>query len=222
MTDTKENLPENENAAPEKRSLIQQMLRSARVLSFYVILGVGLLLLVKLVTQEMIDNAEKSNKLAAFNEVLPASKYDNDPLKDTKQFTNEALLGSERPVTFYRARKDGKPVGVIFEAIAPDGYSGKIKILLGVFPDGRISGVRVLHHKETPGLGDKIELRKSNWILSFNGMKLRDDNAANWRVKKDGGIFDQFTGATITPRAVVKAVRKAMKFVNQKGDKLYD
>lgn len=209
----------NQNPKP---TLIQQMLRSARVLSFYVLLGVGLLLIVKFATQEMIDSAEKSNKMAAFNEVLPAKNYDNDPLKDTKQFTNPKLLGEETPVTFYRARKDGKPAGVIFEAIAPDGYSGKIRILLGVFPDGRISGVRVLHHKETPGLGDKIELRKSKWILSFNGMKLRDDNAAKWRVKKDGGVFDQFTGATITPRAVVKAVRKAMEFVNQQGSKLYD
>lgn len=205
-----------------KPTVIQQMFRSARVLSFYVLLGVGLLLIVKYATHEMIENAEKANKLAAFDQVLPAKYYTNDPFKDTKQFTDPKLLGEDTPVTFYRARKNGKPAGVIFEAVAPDGYSGKIRILLGVFPDGRISGVRVLHHKETPGLGDKIELRKSKWILSFNGMKLRDDNAANWRVKKDGGVFDQFTGATITPRAVVKAVRKAMQFVNQQGSKLYD
>lgn len=217
MTETTET-PKN----TQKASIFQQMFKSARVLSLYVLLGVGLLLAVKFITQELIDNAEKENKQAAFNEVLPASSYDNDPLKDTKNFTNEALLGSETPVSFYRARKNGKPAGVIFEAVAPDGYSGKITILIGVFPDGRISGVRVLKHKETPGLGDKIELRKSNWILSFNGMNLRDDNAAKWRVKKDGGIFDQFTGATITPRAVVKAVRKALTFVNQQGAKLYD
>lgn len=203
-------------------SLLRQMLRSALFLSLYVLLGVGLLLITKSLTNDMIDEAEQANTLEAFNQVLSPKVYDNDPLNDTIQVQDEAHLGTSAPVTVYRARKNGQPAGLIMKVIAPNGYSGDIEILLAVFPDGRISGVRVLKHKETPGLGDKIELRKSNWILSFNGRKLRDDNAPEWRVKKDGGNFDQFTGATITPRAVVGAVRKALEYINQQGAKLYE
>jgi electron transport complex protein RnfG len=110
----------------------------------------------------------------------------------------------------------------VIETIAPNGYSGNIYILVGVLPNGHISGVRVLKHRETPGLGDKIELRKADWILSFNGKNLTEDNAERWAVKRDRGEFDQFTGATITPRAVVGAVRNTLHFVNQQGAALYD
>lgn len=208
-----------------KNTLWQQMLRSAGLLSFFILLGIGLLLLVAQFTQPKIQQAEQQTLLNTFQEIVPASEYDNDPLKDTKTIHDPKLLqllGQKQPITLYRLRKQNKPVAVIFPITAPDGYSGDIHILIGVYADGRIAGVRVLEHRETPGLGDKIELKKSPWILSFNNKKLTPNNASQWAVKKDGGEFDQFTGATITPRAVVKAVKHALIFVNQMGDKLYE
>lgn len=208
-----------------KNTLWQQMFRSAGLLSFFILLGIGLLLLIAQFTQPKIQQAEQQTLLNTFQQIVPSSEYDNAPLKDTTTIQAPnllKLLGQKQPVTIYRLRKQGKAVAVIFPVIAPDGYSGDIHILIGVYADGRIAGVRVLEHRETPGLGDKIELKKSPWILSFNDKKLTSDNASQWAVKKDGGAFDQFTGATITPRAVVKAVKHALIFVNQMGDKLYE
>jgi electron transport complex protein RnfG len=128
------------------------------------------------------------------------------------------LLGADEASTAYRARKDGKISALVFEAIAPDGYSGKIRLLIGVTVDGTLLGVRVTQHKETPGLGDYIEPRKDKnkerpWITQFDGLSLATVSDREWRVRKDGGRFDSVAGATVTPRAVVKAVNKALKFV---------
>lgn len=202
--------------------LIKQMSKSALMLSLFVLIGISILLLAKLATDEPIKQAEREKVLEAINEVLPPEKYDNNLLKDTINVHDHIHLGTDHPVTIYRARKNGKPAALVLTTVAPDGYSGNIYIMIAVYPDGRISGVRVLSHKETPGLGDKIDIRKFNWILSFNGMSLREDNTPIWRVKKDGGQFDQFTGATITPRAVVNAVRRTLEYINEQGDKLYD
>lgn len=205
-----------------KQELWQKMLRAARLLSIYTVIGVGILLLVKQLTSEPIQTAEKQVLLETINQLLPSEEYDNNLLKDTIEVTAPKYLHTQDPVTVYRARKNGEPVALILTTHAPDGYSGDIKIMLAVYEDGRIAGVRVLKHKETPGLGDQIELKKSNWILGFNGLKLRDNNNALWAVRKDGGGFDQFTGATITPRAVIKAVKNALMFIQDKGAKLYE
>ncbi|NPA72845.1 MAG: electron transport complex subunit RsxG [Gammaproteobacteria bacterium] len=205
--------------------LLKAMTHSALKLSLFVFVCIVLLLGVRYVTAPYIAQAEKETLLNTFNQVLPDALYNNDPLSDTLEITDPeqlAALGAESPVTVYRARLDDQPAGIIFSAIAPNGYSGNIYMLIGVLPDGRISGVRVLKHKETPGLGDKIELYKNPWILEFNGRSLREDNEARWAVKKDGGDFDQFTGATITPRAVVGAVKRALQLINQTGDTLYE
>jgi len=201
------------------------MFTSAGKLTLFVIISIALLLGVRAITAPVIAEAEKQTLLDTFNQVLPLNHYDNDPLQNTHQITDSAyleLLGSAEPVTVYRAFQGDQPAGAILTTVAPNGYSGNIVILIGVFPDGRISGVRVLKHAETPGLGDKIEVAKSKWILEFNGRKLRDDNDPRWAVKKDRGDFDQFTGATITPRAVVTAVKSALIVVNDMGDKLYE
>ncbi len=206
-------------------TLIKSMFGSAFKLSLFVLISILLLLLVRYFTSPLIAQAEKETLLNTFNQVLPVALYDNDPLTDTLKISNPealALLGTEYPVTFYRARKNQKPAGLIFTATAPNGYSGDITLLIGVLPDNRVSGVRVLKHKETPGLGDKIEIHKNSWILEFNGRNVRDDNDPRWAVKKDGGDFDQFTGATITPRAVVGAVKNALMFINEHGESLYE
>jgi electron transport complex protein RnfG len=130
--------------------------------------------------------------------------------------TSVELLGSDEPKHVYRATKQGQAVAVAIESTAPDGYSGKIQLVVGITSSqddlATVTGVRILEHKETPGLGDKIDLRISNWVLDFDNQMYSDAIAPNWAVKKDAGQFDQFTGATITPRAVVKAVKLSVKY----------
>lgn len=221
----KSNAPQPQAGKQDSPALIKVMFTSAGKLALFVIISIALLLGVRAITAPIIEQAERQTLLDTFNQVLPLQNYDNDPLQNTSLISDPAylqLLGSSEPVTVYRAFKEGQPAGAIFRTIAPNGYSGNIYILVGVFPDGRVSGVRVLKHAETPGLGDKIEIAKSNWILEFNGRKLRDDNDPRWAVKKDRGDFDQFTGATITPRAVVMAVKSALTVVNDMGERLYE
>ncbi len=207
------------------KQLIMAMFTSAGKLVIFVLISIILLLVVRFVTAPVIAEAERQTLLNTFDQVLPNNLYDNDPLENQMQITDTdylELLGTTEPVTVYRAYNNNQPAGVIFQTIAPNGYSGNIYILMGVFPDGRVSGVRVIKHAETPGLGDKIELAKSNWILEFSGRGLRDENRTRWAVKKDNGDFDQFTGATITPRAVVGAVKNALTVINDMRDKLYE
>jgi electron transport complex protein RnfG len=126
------------------------------------------------------------------------------------------------PGRVWRARRGGEPSALVLEAVAPDGYSGAIDLLIGVRADGTISGVRVTAHRETPGLGDRIEVAKSDWIERFAGRSLRNPARAHWQVRRDGGDFDQFAGATVTPRAIVRAVRRALDYLEQHGVELYD
>jgi electron transport complex protein RnfG len=146
---------------------------------------------------------------------------DNDPLLDRIEVSNPDLLGAET-TSVYRVRNDDEPVAVILNPVVPNGYAGPIRLLVSVKTDGTLGGVRVLEHHETPGLGDKIDERKSDWIREqFAGKSLGDPPEEQWRVKRDGGAFDQFTGATITPRSIVAAVKNALKFVTQQGNALY-
>ena len=119
---------------------------------------------------------------------------------------------SKEPVTVYRARKQGKPVALALTTFAPDGYNGTIKILVGINYNGSLAGIRIVSHHETPGLGDAIETDRSNWVYQFNNKSLVNPTPKKWGVKRDGGVFDQFTGATITPRAVVKAVYRSLLY----------
>jgi len=164
-----------------------------------------LLALTDIVTREPIAAAQKAALHQALQQVLP--KHANDPQAD------KIVLGeNDERVVIYPARNtSGHIAGLAWEVVAPDGYSGSIRILVGVRPDGRIFAIRITEHKETPGLGDGI-VKNDNWLASFIDQTL---SSRNWKVKKDGGDFDQFTGATITPRAVVKAVKKALEFFNQ-------
>ena len=157
-------------------------------------------------TSAAIAAAEAKDLRDSLSEVLPAGLADNDFLKDTVDLKN-----GEKTVTIYRARKEGVVKAALFK-VAERGYAGDIQVLMAVDSDGRTLGVRVLKHSETPGLGDKIEVKKDTWVKSFDGKSLGDPAPEKWAVKKDGGIFDQFAGATITPRAVVKAVKGGMDF----------
>ncbi|WP_278420131.1 electron transport complex subunit RsxG [Stutzerimonas kunmingensis] len=189
----------------------RSMLKNATVLGLFAIVTVGAVTLLQQGTAERIQAAERAAQVRALGEILPAGSYDNHLLDDSV-LVQDRLLGNRSPLPAYIAIKDGRPSAVILQAIAPDGYSGAIHLLVGIHADGRVAGVRVIGHRETPGLGDKIELAKSPWIRSFEGKSLTNPAADGWAVKKDRGEFDQFAGATITPRAVVGAVHRALQY----------
>ena len=197
----------------------RSMLRNAMVLGLFAIVTVGSVTLLRQTTAERIEKAERAAEAKALGEKLPPESYDNDLISERRLLQHE-LLGSSRALPGYLAQKDGKPSAVILQVLAPDGYSGAIHLLVGIQADGRLAGVRVIGHRETPGLGDKIELAKSDWILGFNGKSLQQPDEAGWAVKKDRGEFEQFAGATITPRAVVAAVHRALRYFDTHRDEL--
>lgn len=158
-------------------------------------------------TKDHIAAAEQRDMQMSLAQVLPEGFADNDLLADVLELTN----AKGKPVKVHVAKKAGIGVGAVFQ-VAERGYAGDIVVLMAVDQDGRILGARVLKHVETPGLGDKIEIAKAPWIKSFDGKSLDDPSPEKWAVKKDNGIFDQFAGATITPRAVVKSVKGGLEF----------
>lgn len=164
-------------------------------------------------TKAQIELAVRRAEAQQLMEIFPRDTHDNELVDDTFVLEAETpLLGLRAERQGYRVRKDQRVVGVILPATARDGYSGDIRALIGVRSDGSIAGVRVVAHKETPGLGDKVDLRKSRWILGFNERSLGNPAIRDWTVSKDGGAFDQFTGATVTPRAVTLATRRALEY----------
>ncbi|MEK8080815.1 electron transport complex subunit RsxG [Pseudomonas sp. XK-1] len=197
------------------------MLKNSLVLGLFAIATVGLVAVLQQATAGRIAASERAAQVRALSEILPPGSYDNQLLDHSIQLHDPLLLGSKSPQPAYIALKNGQPSAIILRATAPDGYSGAIRLLIGIQIDGRLAGVRVLNHRETPGLGDKIELAKSPWIQSFVGRSLQAPDEAGWAVKKDRGEFDQFAGATITPRAVVKAVHKALQYFDAHKQQLF-
>lgn len=201
-------------------SRLQQIMRSGSVLGLFAVVAAGVLSGTYALTEDRIRASEQRRLLRQLQEVLPAGGYDNDVANDTIEL-RAAELRTSAPVTVYRARRDGAPLAAVLTVTAPDGYSGPIELLVGVAADGSLTGVRVTAHKETPGLGDKIDVSRTEWVLGFTGRALGAPPPAQWAVRKDGGDFDQFAGATITPRAVVKAVRRTLEYFEQHRDTLF-
>jgi electron transport complex protein RnfG len=174
-------------------------------------------------TKDIIAVAERKAAEKALFEIIPADRFDNDLLLDTIAIPESAWteLGLKNGGDIHIARNNQKIIAVIIPTVAPDGYSGDIKMIAGINSDVSIAGVRVLRHIETPGLGDKIDIKKSNWITSFENKSLSSPALEKWKVKKDGGEFDQFTGATITPRAVVQQIKKVLQFVERNHTLLF-
>lgn len=195
---------------------------SSALLGLFAIVGTTLLALTYNSTADQIAENERLAVLKGLHSLIPPAQHDNDLFTDTVQIHDKKLSRLKAPVTVYRARKNGKPVAAIISSVAPDGYNGSIHLLVAIRTDGRLAGVRVAKHRETPGLGDAIDERKSAWIHSFDGKSLGNPPVEQWRVKRDGGQFDQFTGATITPRAVVKAVRNTLEYFTRNRDTLFD
>lgn len=195
--------------------------RNGLVLGLFALTTTGLVALTYQVTRPLIQDQEQKQLQQTLASVIPARLHDNAIELDCVR-VSDALLGDTQTRTIYRAKRGGEPTALAISAVAPHGYNGNIELLVGVETSGHISGVRVLTHQETPGLGDKIELRVDDWILDFDGLRFDPANSANWAVKKDGGQFDQFTGATITPRAVVSAVRQALQYAAANQQMLVD
>ncbi len=195
-------------------------LDAALRLGFAGLLAAVLLAGIWALTRDRIAEEERRVELLAMAAVLPTALYDNDPLADTLILCAHQDLGPGAH-TVYRARRAGEPVALAMRATAPDGYSGRIELLIGVDTAGRVLGVRVTGHRETPGLGDAIEAEKSDWIESFRGLFLGQPPVERWKVRKDGGDFDQFAGATVTARAVVNALRRALQFRQREGNALF-
>lgn len=200
---------------------LASMIRSASNLAMLALMVAMLVFGLHALLRDRIGAAERKAEMQAMAVVLPMSSYDNDPVLDSVQVHAPAWLGTDAEVTVRRARLGGHARALVLQAVAPDGYNGPISLLIGVDHDGRITGVRVSSHRETAGLGDAIDIRKSPWIRRFDGRSLGHPSDAGWAVKSEGGDFDQFAGATTTPRAVVKAVHRVLGLVRKHGDRIY-
>lgn len=194
---------------------------SSAFLFLFAVIGTAMVAYTYQGTEHRIADNERQALLRTISDLVSPERYDNDPFHDIIEVRNKELLGTGKPVPVYRARKDGWPVAVALSPVAPDGYNGNIRLLVAINLDGTLAGVRVLEHHETPGLGDGIEIGRSEWVRDFADRSLQDPAAKGWNVRRDGGEFDQFTGATITPRAVVKAVHKALLYFDANKDKLF-
>ncbi len=203
------------------KRIARSTLQTAVNLVFFAVLGTAVLASTFFMTHDAIVKSEEGEKLKLITQIVPPTLFDNDIIQDTLDIPADPLLGTEDVTTAYRARLKGEPAAVVLQSIAPDGYSGRISLILAVQANGELSGVRVVAHKETPGLGDYIELPKNPWIKGFDGKSREMYADADWKVKKDGGKFDYMTGATITPRAIVKAVNKALIYFANNRDKLF-
>lgn len=197
--------------------------KNSLLLGAFALVTTALLAFTAELTKDRIAKAEREAQQKALFEIIPRARHTNDILTETIKVPESAWdgLGLKRGGDIFVARHTDETIAVIIPAVAPDGYGGDIRMIVGINADGTIAGVRIIDHHETPGLGDKIELNKNPWILAFNGKSLAEPPTTRWKVKKDGGDFDQFAGATITPRAVVNQIRRVLEFIDAHHDELF-
>ncbi|GGY06965.1 electron transport complex subunit G [Litchfieldella qijiaojingensis] len=208
---------------PPKRPMGRAILRSALSLGLFAIVTAGVVAGTRTLTFDRIADNRQASQYRVLKEVLPEALRDvpiEALLDNAVMLPASEAMGQHQPFRGWRVKR-GDNAALLMPVVATGGYNGDIHLLVGVDQDGRVSGVRVTRHQETPGLGDKIERRKSDWITDFNGRSLEDPAPEGWEVTKDGGEFDAFTGATITPRAVVRAVKRSLEYVEAEGDSLF-
>lgn len=191
------------------------MIKNGLLLALFALLCTGLVAVVNQQTLDKIKQQEQQELMRVLHQLIPDEIHDNELTAQCTLLQDKEALGTDDAMPAYIATAAGKPVAIALEAIAPDGYNGNIKLIVGINTQGEVLSVRTLAHQETPGLGDKIDLRKSDWVTKFVGKVLTSEDDKQWQVQKDGGDFDQFTGATITPRAYVKAVKRAVWYFTQ-------
>lgn len=211
--------PEVKSVKALKSPLTIAVSKNTKILALFAIACTVAVGLVSELTKDQIKRQEQQHLLQTLHSIIEPSRYDNDIANDCIMMSAPEL-GSKKVHTAYIARKAGQVIAVAMTSTAPRGYNGNIDFIMAINNDGSVSGVRVLKHQETPGLGDKIELRKSDWVTSFNGKKLHSPDDSRWAVSKDNGMFDQFTGATITPRAVVAGIKDTLNYFTKNKDSL--
>lgn len=221
--DTMENTPQ---ASPMQRSALYIALRTAAILLAFTLVFTTLMASAYYLTAPRVAASAQAEKLHLIGVVLAPTFYDNDLFSDAIILPPTSALGTSEETRLYRARKNGQPAALVFEVVAPDGYSGKIRLLLAVSHSGPLLALRVTQHKETPGLGDYIDPKKDRnkgrpWITQFSDIGFDSVPPEQWRVKKDGGHFDQMAGATISARAVTNASGRALAWINVHREKLF-
>lgn len=203
------------------KRIARSTLQTAVNLVFFAAIGTTILSATYYLTRDTIAATVEKAKLQLVSQLLPPTSYDNDIMQDIRTIEADELLGTDEATRAHIARHKGEPVAVVLEAVAPDGYSGKIFLIMAIRPDGSLSGVRVVAHNETPGLGDYIDIAKNDWIKTFDGRSRTLFKDELWKVRKDGGVFDHMAGATISPRAVIKAVNHALRYFEAHRDELF-
>lgn len=179
-----------------------------------------ILVITNTLTHERIADNARIQQLKVCYTVMPLS-YNNDLYNDKIEVIEPDYLGGDHAVSIFRARNNGEPVGLVMMPIIANGYNGKIEVAIGVALNGTLLGVQVIEHRETEGLGDGIDQNISDWITNFTNHSLANTQIESWAVEKDGGVFDQLSGATISPRSVINAVRKSLEYYQIKQDRLY-
>ncbi len=195
--------------------IISSIRKNSIGLGIFAIVTAGLIAVTQQVTKDRIESNILHAQQAAFSEILPSNYYENDLYSSQISLGPDPLLGSHKASFAYIGRVDGEFAGIIFETVAPGGYNGSMSLLVAINRAGVVTGSRVIRHQETPGLGDKIDMKKSDWMRSFENVSFMSLDKKQWKVKRDNGHFDQFTGATITPRAVVKSVKNTLEYFQQ-------
>ncbi len=202
--------------------MLDSIRKNGLLLAIFALICTFIVSLTSYLTKDAIAHQRQLQLERSLNQVIPTRYYNNQLTGNCVLVTNQQYLGSTEPKHVYRALFNGSPVAAVIETTAPDGYSGNIDLLVAVTIEGEVIGVRTLAHQETPGLGDKIEIIKSDWINSLAGHHIEGTDDRRWAVKKDGGMFDQFTGATITPRAVVKSVKNTLMWFEQNQQDIFN
>lgn len=195
--------------------------RAAVLLVIAIVVAAGLSG-VRHLTRDRVYRNQQAWILARLDALVPPSAHDNDMLSDSLDVTAPDLLGTHQQIEIYRARLKGQPVAAILHTVAPEGYRGPIDLLVAIAADGSLLGVQVIRHNETPGLGDAFEHDDGSWLGKFRGKSLDRPAQQRWSVRRDGGDFDAFTGATITPRAIVKSVRQALEYFRANQRQIFD
>jgi len=195
--------------------------KNAMILGVFAMVSTGLIAITHLLTKDKIALEVELSLIRQLSQIVPPENYTNDVYNDCIVINDVSYLGSDEDQKLYRMRNSNADYAVLLTSIAPDGYSGKIALAIAVSSQGELLGVNILSHQETPGLGDKIERNKSDWLNQFNELSLENTAEELWKVKKDAGQFDALTGATITPRAVIKAVHNSLKFYVKNNQYLF-
>lgn len=210
------------NKLQQQAEMKKAVLKNALILAVFAFVSTGLIAITHLFTKDKIAQEIELSLVRQLSEIVPPERYSNEVYKDCIVTNDVEFLGTEQDQKLYRMRNADGDYALLMTSVAPDGYSGKIHLAIAISLQGKILGVNILSHKETPGLGDKIERTKSSWLKQFQGLSLTNPEEKQWKVKKDGGQFDALTGATITPRAVIKAIHKSLGFYLVKNKLLFE